>query len=342
MWQSCAGRSWHGGGVMKIAVMGATGMLGRHALDAVVAAGHQGVAFFRSTQGLQRLSGLGVECIRADLTEPESLPAALRGVDVLINAAAYYPTLPRPWRDEVRTATQLAENLYRAAGQAQVGRIVYVGGSIALPKRADGQPARGDERYASATTNLNPYLQVKWALDELALQSAARGLPVSIAIPSMTFGEYDYGPTTGQIIVGVASGRFRNYVRGQRNVVAACDAGRGLLQVAERGVAGQRYLLTGVNTDMDELTALIARLSGQANPKSVSLSIAKGISALQKWRYLYLKGPVPAISESAIAVMSAGQHLSGESAAAIGYAPTLNLEATVQRALDWFKQEKML
>ncbi len=327
---------------MKIAVMGATGMLGRHALGAVVAGGHRGVAFYRSAQGLQRLSGLGAECVRADLTEPETLPAALRGVDVLINAAAYYPTVPRPWRDEVRTATLLAENLYRAADQEKVGRIVYVGGSIALPKRADGQPAQGDERYASPPANLNPSLQVKWALDELALQHAARGLPVSVAIPSMTFGEYDYGPTTGQIIVGIASGRFRNYVRGQRNVVAACDAGRGLLQVAERGVAGQRYLLTGVNTDMDELTALIARLSGQAAPKPVSLRIARGISTMQKWRYLYFKGPAPTISESAIAVMSAGQHLSAASAAAIGYAPSLDLEATVQRALTWFRQEKML
>ncbi len=40
--------------------------------------------------------------------------------------------------------------------------------------------------------------------------------------------------------------------------------------------------------------------------------------------------------------MSAGQHLSGESAAAIGYAPQLNLETTIQRALDWFRENRML
>ncbi len=33
---------------MKIAVMGATGMLGRHALEALLAAGHSGIAYHRS------------------------------------------------------------------------------------------------------------------------------------------------------------------------------------------------------------------------------------------------------------------------------------------------------
>ncbi|HEY1077471.1 MAG TPA: NAD-dependent epimerase/dehydratase family protein, partial [Fontimonas sp.] len=278
---------------MKMAVMGATGMLGRHTLEALLAAGHQGVAYYRSEAGRERLDGLDVECVRADLSEPASLPAALRGVDVLINAAAYYPTVPRPWQAEVETATRLADNLYHAAAEAGIARVVYVGGSIALPRRSDGQPARGDERYAEPPRNRNPYLQVKWALDELALQHAARGLPVSIAIPSMTFGEYDYGPTTGQIIVGIASGRYRNYVPGRRNIVAASDAGRGIVQVAERGASGQRYLLTGVNSDMGELTALIARLSGQAQPRPISLTVAQAVATLQKWRYLYLNGALP-------------------------------------------------
>lgn len=327
---------------MKIAVIGAAGMLGRHAVEAALAAGHEVTACYRSASGLERLSGLAVRAVRADLGEPQSLAAALKGVDVLVNAAAYYPTVPRPWREEVATATALADAAFRAAEQAQLQRIVYVGGSIALPLRTNGQPADGSERYAAQPTVLNPYLQVKWALDEQALKAAERGLPVTIAIPSMTFGEYDYGPTTGQIIVGIASGQFRNYVRGRRNIVAASDAGRGIVRVAEQGVAGRRYLITGVNSDMDELTALIAKLSGQAIPKAVPLGVAKLVSFVQKSRYQFFKGPPPKISDSAIAVMSAGQHLNGAAAAAIGYAPTLDLEATVRRALGWFRQQGMI
>lgn len=327
---------------MKIGIVGATGMLGQHALRAALARGHAAVALYRSPASLAHLAGLPVETRRADLAEEASLAPALEGLDAVINAAAYYPTAPRPWREEVATATRLMGAFYRAAEQAGVGRIVYVGGAIALPRRADGRPADGSERYDGPPADRNPYLQVKWALDELALAEAARGRPVSIGIPSMTFGEHDHGPTTGQLIVGIASGRIRSYVRGRRNVVYAGDAGRGLVQVAERGLPGQRYLLTGSNSSMDEVAQLVARLAGVAPPRPAPLAAARLVAALQRTRYRWLRGPLPTISETAIAVMASGQHLDGaRTAAALGYAPELDLEQTLSRTLAWFRAQNM-
>ena len=46
-------------------------------------------------------------------------------------------------------------------------------------------------------------------------------------------------------------------------------------------------------------------------------------------------------SDTAIAVMSAGQHLDGSRSHAIGYAPRVSLEETVDRALRWFKAQGM-
>ncbi len=324
---------------MRLAVIGATGMLGQQTLRAALAAGHSGIAIYRSADSLRRLAGLDVESRHADLSDAMSLRAALVGIDAVVNAAAYYPTAPRPWRAEVATATAQMAGFYRAAAEAGVRRIVYLGGAIALPKRADGRPADGSERYAAQPANRNPYLQVKWALDEQALQQAAQGLPVCIGIPSMTFGEYDHGPTTGQLLVGIASGRLRQYVEGQRNVVYGGDAGRGLVRVAESGEAGQRYLVTGVNTDMRELTTLMARLAGRPAPRVASLALAKTVSGVQKLRYRYFGGPLPTISDTAIAVMSAGQHLDGtRSERLLGYRPSVDLEQTVARSLAWFRE----
>ncbi len=326
---------------MKLAVLGATGMLGRHTLRAGIEAGHQCIALYRSAEGLRRLEGLPLEPRQADMADPAMLRKALSGVDAVVNAAAYYPKVPRPWREEVARATGLMAGFYAAAAAAGVGRIVYLGGAIALPRRADAAPADGSERYVRQPSNHNPYLQVKWALDEQALQQAALGAPVCIGIPSMTFGEYDYGPTTGQLIVGIARGTLRHYVRGKRNVVYGGDAGRGLLMAAERGVAGERYLLTGTNTDMDTVVALIARLSAQPAPRPTPLPIAKLAAAVQKFRYLYLGGKVPTISETAIAVMSAGQHLDGStSEARLGYRPRVDLEDGIARSLDWFRKQQ--
>jgi dihydroflavonol-4-reductase len=326
-----------GGGLycaMRIAVLGATGMLGRHAAEAVLAAGHSLVVVYRNPASLARVAGLSFEARCADLSERAALGEALFGVDGLIHAASYDPGAPRPWRDEVSTALALNQNVYEAAERAKVSRVVYLGGAIALPKRADGQPADGSERYATTPSNKNSYLQVKWALDEQALQAAQGGLPVIVGIPSMTFGEHDSGSTTGQLLTGIARGELTNYVRGDRNVVYAGDAGRGLVMCLERGEPGQRYLLTGSNTNMDELTTLIARVAGVTAPRPAPLFAARVLGGLQKLRYR-LGGPVPVVSDSAIAVMSAGQHLSGARSKAIGYAPETDLTSTVSRAFHW-------
>jgi len=326
---------------MRIAIIGATGMLGQHAALAALAAGHDLRLTYRKEAALARLGDIPYERAPADLGDRAALTRALQGVDGVINAAAYYPTVPRPWREEVATARAQLENFYAAAEAAKVGRILYLGGAIALPRRKDGRPADGSERYAGEPPNRNPYVQVKWAMDELTLQKATAGLPVVIGVPSMTFGEYDWGPSTGQFITGIASGKLKKYVRGRRNVVYAGDAGRGLVQALERGQPGRRYLLTGVNTDMDEVTATIARLAGVAAPTPAPLVVATAMSRLQNWRYRRFGGALPTISETAIAVMSAGQHLDGAGAQAIGYAPSVGLEEAVSRALHWFRAQGM-
>lgn len=328
---------------MRIGILGATGMLGHHAALAAQAGGHDVVVLHRANSRLDYLRGLHYQGRIADLDDAKSLQQALRGLDGVINAAAYYPTTPRPWREEVSRALTQMEAFYRACGEAQVGRIVYVGGSIALPRRADGGP--GDEQldYPGPPEDRNPYLQVKWSLDRQARDVAAQGLPVSIGIPSMSFGEHDHGPSTGRFIVEIANRTMAAFVPGQRNAVYAGDAGRGLLQVLERGKPGERYLLTGGNVSMTDLVQLIADLAGVPPPRSVPLKVARAAAQLQELRYHLLGGDPPKLSATVIAVMALGQFLDGRKATReIGYRPQLSVPEAIQRALAWFRQEGMI
>ena len=110
------------------------------------------------------------------------------------------------------------------------------------------------------------------------------------------------------------------------------------MQVAERGTPGTRYLLTGNNTTMAELTALISRLAGVAAPRALPLAMARAVGAVQALRWRTFGGAPPLISDTAIAVMAGGQWLDGAVAARdLGYAPQVGLEETVARALAWFR-----
>jgi uncharacterized protein YbjT (DUF2867 family) len=93
----------------KIAVAGATGRVGRHVVDVLMARGHDVVAMSRST---------GVDVITGD-----GLAAALAGVDCIIDVT----TSPSP-EQEAATAffTTAARNLQETGARAGVRRMVVV------------------------------------------------------------------------------------------------------------------------------------------------------------------------------------------------------------------------
>ncbi|MEH2473662.1 dihydroflavonol-4-reductase [Nitrobacteraceae bacterium AZCC 2161] len=328
---------------MRIAVIGASGMLGRHTVEGVIAAGHDVVAVGRSAKSLQALAETAVKTRLGDMGDVTSLTRALKGVDAVINCAAYYPTVPRSLQSEINTATGEMRSFYQACATLPLSKIVYLGAAIALPKDPSGKPGTEELDYPERPTNPNPYLQVKWALDKQARDAAQQGLPVVIGIPTMSFGEFDQGRTTGRFILEMASRTLPGFVEGQRNIIYAGDAGRGLVRVCEDGRVGERYLLAGENLTMSELMGKISKATGAPMPKSIPLPAARLVSVLQSVRYKFLRGPEPKISSSAIAVMASGQFISGEKAArSLGFKPEVSVDEAIHRTLKWFQSQGMV
>ncbi|MFP4474692.1 MAG: NAD(P)H-binding protein [Desulfatibacillaceae bacterium] len=115
----------------RILVTGATGFLGKRLVHALDDKGHGLRCLSRSAKSLDTATPLSSppEMVRADLLEPETLPAALDGVDT-----AYYlvhsmggssMAQTREFENRDRLA---AENFVNAADRAGVRRIIYMGG----------------------------------------------------------------------------------------------------------------------------------------------------------------------------------------------------------------------
>ena len=324
---------------MKMAVIGATGMIGHHTALAAVAAGHELVVVHRGSTDESRLPTVPQQRRIAEMGDKAAMTAALTDCDAVINCAAYYPTVPRPWQQEVDLAVTEMSSFYAACRDVStLQKIVYLGAAIALPPASDGY-GTADVRYEEAPRNKNPYLRVKWALDELAFEQAAEGLPVVIGIPGMTFGEYDWKPTTGRLVVEIGNGRLSRYVPGMRNVIYAGDAGRGLVLAAERGRAGERYLFTNENVLMRELIGTIATAASTFIPPATSLTMAKIVGWLQRVKHRF-GGPEPLLSQTAIAVMAYGQFLDGKKARdELGFSPEVPLDEAMRRTVRWFRRQ---
>ncbi len=324
---------------MKIGILGGTGMLGHHiAIEAQIRQ-YEIVLIHRKDTDLNKVIDLRYESRVADLNDRGSLIKAFKGLDAVANCAAYYPTSPRPLAQEIKTARLQMKFFLDAIAESKVSRALYLGGAIALPKALNGL-ANEEASYEKAPDNTAPYVQVKWLMDDMARDAAKDGLPIVIGIPSMTFGEYDFAPTTGRLIVEIVNQSLKAYIKGQRNVVSARDAGRGLLFALEKGKIGERYLITGENTDMDTLVSSICeRAEIPPLTKTVPLNMAKLVSKLQETRYALFRGELPKLSSTAIAVMAGGQHLDGTKAKVeLDYTPNFNLRDTIDRAYIWFEK----
>ncbi len=115
---------------MRILVTGATGVVGRRAVPALIAAGHDVVAAGRNPERLAALARAGARTVTIDLLNAADVNAAMRGRDTLINLATHIPSssvrmmLPWSWRENDRIRRDATRLLGQAAANAGVGRWI--------------------------------------------------------------------------------------------------------------------------------------------------------------------------------------------------------------------------
>ena len=104
---------------MRVLVAGSTGFVGKELCPALIAAGHEVVAMTRRPEDYR---GAG-EPVKGDVADPSSLVRALQGC-----TGAYYLVHRLGEKNFVRADAEAAIAFGRASAEAQVGRIIYLGG----------------------------------------------------------------------------------------------------------------------------------------------------------------------------------------------------------------------
>mgnify|MGYP003734141325 FL=1 len=103
-------------------VTGATGLLGSHLCEQLVQRGQPVRALVRRSSDTAFLESLGVETAYGDITDPSSLPAALKGVRIVYHAAARVGDWG-PWDEFVAISIRGTDNMLKAAAAAGVERF---------------------------------------------------------------------------------------------------------------------------------------------------------------------------------------------------------------------------
>ncbi|MFC0673585.1 NAD-dependent epimerase/dehydratase family protein [Brachybacterium hainanense] len=114
---------------MRIAVTGATGVLGQEAVAALVAEGHEVTGVTRRERGIPVIEGRGASAVVADVFDASELERVFAGHDVVINTLAHVPIgmaamRPLAWREDDRLHLEASVAIAAAAAAAGVERLV--------------------------------------------------------------------------------------------------------------------------------------------------------------------------------------------------------------------------
>jgi len=173
---------------MKVLITGASGFLGSHLTEMFQEAGHEIRALVRKTSKTASLERLGVEIVRGDLTDRESLERAVQGIETIIHAAA---TMSGPAAEFVAASEQGTRTLLEVAENAGVSRFVQISSisvlSMAKPRR--GESINEDTPYESNPLFLGIYNKSKMAAERAALEYAENGkMNVIVLRPGILYG----------------------------------------------------------------------------------------------------------------------------------------------------------
>ena len=336
----------------KALIVGATGMIGTHALLACRRRGIEVRTIIRPESNRRNLCDLAVEELPGSLEDNELLQAALRGCDLLIHAAAPYPAKHFGKAKLLASARFGLENLLGAARSpagAGLKRFVYVSSvtTIGFPGGKDGRPAPGSRAAVETDTEFPirdsaPYFELKSMMENMAIEASAQGLPVVVVNPTFCVDEFDAHQTTAQLMVPLAKGQIPAYIPGKVNAVATADVGEGICLAAERGRCGSRYILGGENMTSAAFMGLCAREAGVAAPRLVfPIAVAEAISFVTEC-LAFATGGRPLFPMTGIRMMKRSQTFEITRAREeLGYQPGSVTEA-IARAYRWYRKEGLI
>jgi dihydroflavonol-4-reductase len=223
----------------------------------------------RTDKYLRHVSHLKFEPFYGDLTNPDSLKRACRGVDAVFHLAAMYAMWVRTGDREIMTIVNVngTRAMIQAALDAGVKRFVYTSSVAAIGHRNDGVPSDETVPWNLAWTK-DLYSISKHQAAEVAQQFIQKGAPVIITYPGAPIGWGDVKPTpTGQMYVDYVNGKIPGYFNGGFSVIDVDDCGEGHLLAYEKGRIGEGYILTSKNMWLKELYELTSDIMGMPPPK---------------------------------------------------------------------------
>jgi dihydroflavonol-4-reductase len=316
-----------------ILVTGATGFIGSHLVERLVAEGRSVRCLVRRSSTVRNLPLGAIELACGDLSSGEGVAEALRGVDVVIHLAGV--TKARNVFDyRIGNAGATASLVGAAEG---VRRLVHVSSLAAAGPSPDLNPLTED----SDPHPISHYGRSKLEGEEAVRKSALWQRAIIIR-PPVVYGPRDTG--VYQVIRAVARGWMVRIGRAERrfSLIYVQDLVDGLIAAADCESAGGRifHMADPAHVSWEEFGTAAARSMGRSvRTLTVPESAAYALGTWAEW-LARLRGRPSVLSRDKVTEACCPAWLCDPSRAyrELGFHASISLENGLRRTIQWYRE----
>ncbi|MCK4841975.1 MAG: SDR family oxidoreductase [Methylococcales bacterium] len=328
---------------MTTFVTGATGHLGANLVRKLLERGEKVRVLVRSESDNSAISGLEVEQVMGDLRDEASIIAAIKGCDYVYHLAAFV-SIRDGDRKELYDVNVLGTRYLMQACRAEgIKKVVHCSSFGAVGNNPNGA---SNEQWAVSPYEMTTDYEISKTFAELEVyKEISRGLPAVIVNPSGIVGPWDFKPSLlGRTIIEFAQGKMRGSVEGGFDFVPVQDVVQGHLLAMEKGVIGERYLLTGEQHTINETLEWLEEFTGVKKPWLVIPTfLMQNIAIVKDWiERKFFPHVSPRFNYHSIRLLNCGKY--GTHTRAIkelGLKPT-PVKAAYRDSVQWFREHGYL
>ncbi len=323
----------------RVFVTGGSGLIGRALVARLIERGQEVTALARSEASSSALSERGAQVVRGDALDEQALWRGMEGCELAFNLAGINTLCVEDAVPMQRLNAEQPALLVRAARRAGVTRVVHTSSAATI-----GEPpgSIGNEQTPHRGWYLSTYERTKTEGERAAFAAARAPGPELVCVnPSSVQGPGRAGGTA-RFLLAFLDGRLKVFVPTNVSLVDIADCVEGHLLAAERGMAGERYLLSGVTLTMVEALALAGEVAGvQRKPRLLPRPLAMAAAATTE-RGFRLAGRHPPVCREMVRTLLHGHRYDGSRAEReLGLSYTDPRE-TLRRTVEWARGAGLL
>ena len=326
-----------------IVVTGATGHIGNVLVRLLLRNKNESVrVLIPKFENSTSLEGLAVEKVEGDVLNLDSLIRAFQGVEIVYHLAAIVSIMPGKNKMMSRVNVEGTANVIKACLACRVRRLVYTSSIHALGNISQGKLI--DESFPFDIDNaMGEYDRSKAQASLKVLEAVKQGLDVVIICPTGVIGPYDFKPSQiGKFFLSFAKKKLKAYIAGAFDFVDVRDVALGHIMACEKGVTGEKYILSGQLISIDGIMSILQEVTGLEPPRlKIPVWLIRMIAPFTSF-YYRLKKSEPLFTSYSIKTLMSHPLVSHDKASQeLNYFPR-SIKESISDTINWFRQSGKL